>query len=228
MAKSVGNVVNPDEMIDRFGADAVRMYEMFMGPLEAMKPWSTRGVEGITRFLDRAWRLIVNEDGGPSLAVIDTEPPLEQRRLLHQTIKKVTEDLEALRFNTAIAQMMVFTNEVTKLKTRPRVLLEPFVLLLSPFAPHIAEELWERLGKAPSVATQPWPQYDPALVARDRLTIPIQVNGKLRSKIEVPADSSEEQVVRLARQDAKLSEWLQGKTPRKVIYVEKKLVNFVV
>ena len=228
MSKSRGNVVNPDEMMDQFGADAVRLYEMFMGPLEAMKPWSTRGVEGITRFLDRVWRLIVTEDGGPSRAVIDTEPPLEQRRLLHQTIKKVTEDLEALRFNTAIAQMMVFTNEVTKLKNRPRVLLEPFVLLLSPFAPHIAEELWERLGKAPSVATQPWPPYDPALVARDRLTIPIQVNGKLRSKIEVPADSSEEQVVRLARQDAKLSEWLQGKTPRKVIYVEKKLVNFVV
>src|SRR6059036_3282452 len=149
-------------------------------------------------------------------------------RLVQQAIKKVTDDLEALRFNTAIAQMMVFTNEVTKLKTRPRALLEPFVLLLSPFAPHIAEELWERLGKAPSVATQPWPEYDPALVARDRLTIPIQVNGKLRSKIEVPADSSEAEVVRLARQDAKLSEWLQGKTPRKVIYVEKKLVNFVV
>ena len=228
MSKSRGNVVNPDEMMDQFGADAVRLYEMFMGPLEAMKPWSTRGVEGITRFLDRVWRLIVNEAGGPSLAGIEAEPSLEQRRLLHQTIKKVTDDLEALRFNTAIAQMMVFTNEVTKLKMRPRALLEPFVLLLSPFAPHIAEELWERLGKAPSVATQPWPEYDPALVARDRLTIPIQVNGKLRSKIEVPADSSEEQVVRLARQDAKLSEWLQGKTPRKVIYVEKKLVNFVV
>jgi leucyl-tRNA synthetase len=228
MSKSRGNVVNPDEMMDQFGADAVRLYEMFMGPLEAMKPWSTRGVEGITRFLDRVWRLIVTEDGGQSRAVIEAEPPLEQRRLLHQTIKKVTEDLEALRFNTAIAQMMVFTNEVTKLKTRQRGLLEPFVLLLSPFAPHIAEELWERLGKAPSVATQPWPQYDPALVASERLTIPIQVNGKLRSKIEVPADSSEEQVVSLARQDAKLSEWLQGKTPRKVIYVEKKLVNFVV
>ena len=228
MSKSRGNVVNPDEMMDQFGADAVRLYEMFMGPLEAIKPWSTRGVEGITRFLARVWRLIVNEAGGPSLAGIEAEPSLEQRRLLHQTIKKVTDDLEALRFNTAIAQMMVFTNEVTKLKTRPRALLEPFVLLLSPFAPHIAEELWERLGKAPSVATQPWPEYDPVLVAHDRLTIPIQVNGKLRSKIEVPADSSEEQVVRLARQDAKLSEWLQGKTPRKVIYVEKKLVNFVV
>ena len=228
MSKSRGNVVNPDEMMDMFGADAVRLYEMFMGPLEAMKPWSTRGVEGITRFLDRVWRLMVNENGDSNRAVTEAESRLEQRRLLHQTIKKVTEDLEELRFNTAIAQMMVFTNEMTKLGERPRALLEPFVLLLSPFAPHIAEELWERLGKAPSVAKQPWPRYDPALVASDRLTIPIQVNGKLRSRIEVPADSSEEQVVALARQDAKLSEWLQGKQLRKVIYVEKKLVNFVV
>ncbi len=228
MSKSRGNVVNPDEMMDKFGVDAVRLYEMFMGPLEAMKPWSTRSVEGITRFLDRVRRLMVNEDGGLSRAVIGAEPSLDQRRLLHQTIKKVTEDLEALRFNTAIAQMMVFTNEMTKLGERPRALLEPFVLLLSPFAPHISEELWEVMGHEPSVAHRPWPRYDPALVISERLTIPIQVNGKLRSRIEVPADSNEEQVVTLARQDAKLVEWLQGKQPRKVIYVEKKLVNFVV
>ncbi|MGH7261606.1 MAG: leucine--tRNA ligase, partial [Nitrospiraceae bacterium] len=228
MSKSRGNVVNPDEMIDRFGADAVRMYEMFMGPLEAMKPWSTRSVEGATRFLDRVWRLVVSDDGTLSRAVADGEPSLDQRRLLHQTIKKVTEDLEKLRFNTAIAQMMVFTNEMTKLETRPRALLEPFVLLLAPFAPHLCEELWERLGHAPSVSRQPWPSFDPALVVSNRLTIPIQVNGKLRSKIDVPADWTEEQIVALARQDAKLAEWLQGKPPRKVIYVPKKLVNFVV
>ncbi len=228
MSKSRGNVVNPDEMIDRFGADAVRLYEMFMGPLEAMKPWSTRGVEGVTRFLDRVWRLVVSDDGALSRAVAGGEPSLDQRRLLHQTIKKVTEDLDELRFNTAIAQMMVFTNEMTKLEARPLALLEPFVLLLAPFAPHLCEELWERLGRAPSVARQPWPSFDPALVVSDRLTIPIQVNGKLRSKIEVPADWTEEQVIALAKQDAKLAEWLQGKPPRKVIYVEKKLVNFVV
>ena len=228
MSKSRGNVVNPDEMIDKFGADAVRLYEMFMGPLEAMKPWSTRGVEGITRFLNRVWRLMVNEDSGLSRTAIEAEPPLEQRRLLHQTIKKVTEDLEELRFNTAIAQMMVFTNELTKLEKRPRVLLEPFVLLLSPFAPHMAEELWERLGKVPSVAKQPWPQYDPALVSSDRLTIPIQVNGTLRSKIEVAANATREQVEALARQDGKVREWLKCKEPKKVIYVEKKLINFVV
>jgi len=228
MSKSRGNVVNPDEMIERFGADAVRLYEMFMGPLEAMKPWSTRGVEGVTRFLDRAWRLIVHDDGSLSPAVSAADPSADQRRLLHQTIKKVTEDIEELRFNTAISQMMVFTNELTKLDRRPRALLEPFVLLLAPFAPHLCEELWEKLGHAQSVCRQPWPSFDPALVVSDRFEIPIQVNGKLRSKIEVPADWTEEQVVGLAKQDARLAEWLQGKPPRKVIYVPKKLVNFVV
>jgi leucyl-tRNA synthetase len=132
MSKSRGNVVNPDEMMDLFGADAVRLYEMFMGPLEAMKPWSTRGVEGLTRFLDRVWRLIVNEDGALSPAVTDDRPETEHLRLFHRTIKKVTDDLEELRFNTAIAQMMVFTNEMTKLDRRPKALLESFVLLLAP------------------------------------------------------------------------------------------------
>jgi leucyl-tRNA synthetase len=228
MSKSRGNVVNPDEMIDKFGADAVRLYEMFMGPLEAMKPWSTRGVEGITRFLDRVWRLVVGEDGGLSRAVVESEPTLDQKRLLHQTIKKVTEDVEELRFNTAIAQMMVFTNEMTKLNERPRSLLEALILLLAPFAPHLCEELWERLGHQPSLARQPWPSYDPALIVSERMTIPIQINGKLRSKIEVTADAAREQVIALARQDAKVRAWLQGKEPRNVIYVEKKLVNFVV
>jgi leucyl-tRNA synthetase len=228
MSKSRGNVVNPDEMMDRFGADAVRMYEMFMGPLEAMKPWSTRGVEGVTRFLDRVWRMLVDENGALSPAIAGDAPNAGQLRLLHQTIKKVTEDLDALRFNTAISQMMIFTNEMTKLERRPRALLEPFVLLLSPFAPHLCEELWEKLGRAPSVSQQPWPAFDPTLVVSDRVEIPLQVNGRLRSKIDVPADWTEEQVVTLAKQDAKMAEWLQGKPPKKVIYVPKKLVNFVV
>ena len=228
MSKSRGNVVNPDEMMDRFGADAVRMYEMFMGPLEAMKPWSTRGVEGVTRFLDRAWRMLVDDSGALSPVIVGDAPNAGQLRLLHQTIKKVTEDIEALRFNTAISQMMIFTNEVTKLERRPRALLEPFLLLLSPFAPHLCEELWEKLGRTPSVSQQSWPAFDPALVVSDRVEIPLQVNGKLRSKIEVPADWTEAQVVELAKQDAKMAEWLQGKPPKKVIYVPKKLVNFVV
>jgi leucyl-tRNA synthetase len=226
MSKSRGNVVNPDEMMDAFGADAVRLYEMFMGPLEAMKPWSTRGVEGVTRFLDRVWRLIVADDGALSPAVTSAQPALEHRRLLHQTIKKVTEDLESLHFNTAISQMMVFTNEMTKLEQRSRSLLEPFLLLLSPFAPHVTEELWERLGRAPCAGQQPWPTFDPALVVSDRMTIPIQVNGKLRSKLEVEVTMSRSDIERLAR--TAVAEWLNSKEPKKVIYVEKKLINFVV
>ncbi len=226
MSKSRGNVVNPDEMIDQFGADAVRLYEMFMGPLEAMKPWSTRGVEGVTRFLERVWRLMVDEQGRLSSAVVSTAPSLGHERLLHQTIKKVTEDIEALRFNTAISQMMIFTNELTKAQQRPRAVIEPFVLLLSPFAPHLAEELWGLLGHHPSVSQQPWPTYDPALTVSERVTIPIQVNGRLRAKIEVPMDVAREDIERLARTEA--AEWLQGKEPKKVIYVDKKLLNFVV
>ena len=226
MSKSRGNVVNPDEMIDRFGADAVRLYEMFMGPLEAMKPWSTRGVEGVTRFLERVWRLIVNDEGRLSAAIVSSAPAIEQQRILHQTIKKVTEDIEHLRFNTAIAQMMVFTNEMTKLEERPRSLIEPFVLMLSPFAPHLAEELWSVLGHPPSICQRAWPEFDPALTVSDRLTIPVQVNGRLRGRIEVGADAGRQEVELRAREAA--GEWLGGKEPKKVVYVEKKLINFVV
>ena len=226
MSKSRGNVVNPDEMMDQFGADSVRLYEMFMGPLEAMKPWSTRGVEGVTRFLERVWRLMVTEEGRLSESVVSSAPGLEHQRLLHQTIKKVTEDIEDLRFNTAISQMMVFTNEMTKAGERPRALIEPFVLLLSPFAPHLAEELWASLGHPASVSQQPWPAFDPALTVSNRLTIPVQVNGKLRARVEVGADAPRDLVERLAREQ--VGEWLQGREPKKVVYVEKKLMNFVV
>ncbi len=226
MSKSRGNVVNPDEMIDQFGADAVRLYEMFMGPLEAMKPWSTRGVEGVTRFLERVWRLMVDEQGRLSSVIVSTAPSLYQQRLLHHTIKKVTEDIEALRFNTAISQMMIFTNEMTKAHQRPRAVIEPFILLLSPFAPHVAEELWNLLGRQSSVSQQPWPIYDPAMTVSERMTIPVQVNGRLRAKLEVAIDTSPDEIERVARAEA--AEWIQDKETKKVIYVDKKLINFVI
>jgi leucyl-tRNA synthetase len=226
MSKSRGNVVNPDEMIDQFGADAVRLYEMFMGPLEAMKPWSTRGVEGVTRFLERVWRLMVDEQGRLSSVIVSTVPSLYQQRLLHHTIKKVTEDIEALRFNTAISQMMIFTNEMTKAHPRPRAVIEPFILLLSPFAPHVAEELWNLLGRQSSVSQQPWPIYDPAMTVSERMTIPVQVNGRLRAKLEVAIDTSPDEIERVARAEA--AEWIQDKETKKVIYVDKKLINFVI
>jgi leucyl-tRNA synthetase len=180
----------------------------------------------VTRFLERVWRLIVNEEGGLSAAIVRSAPTVEQQRILHQTIKKVTEDIEQLRFNTAISQMMVFTNEMTKLDQRPRSVIEPFLLLLAPFAPHITEELWARLGHPPCIAQHAWPDFDPALTVSDRLTIPVQVNGKLRGRIEVGVDAGRPEVEALARREA--AEWLQGKEPKKIVYVDKKLINFVV
>src|SRR5262249_24723799 len=161
MSKSWGNVVSPDDMVEEYGADAFRIYEMFMGPLEAMKPWSSKSVEGISRFLDRVWRLFTREDG--TVALTSEPVPDGLVRLLHRTIAQGTEDIEALKFNTAISQMMVFVNEVMRQPERPRALLEPFLLLLSPFAPHLGEELWGRMGHRDSLAYTPWPAFDPAL-----------------------------------------------------------------
>ncbi len=226
MSKSIGNVVSPDDMIDDYGADALRLYEMFMGPLEASKPWSSKGVEGIARFLDRMWRLYVAEDG---TSVVDTsDPPPELTRVLHQTIKKITDDLEALKFNTAISQLMVFVNEVTKLDVRPRAVLEPFVLLANPFAPHLAEELWQRLGHGESCAYAAWPVHDPAQLVEDRVTVAIQVNGKLRATLELPRGVEQEVAHAAAADDARVKRYLDGVELRKVIYVPDKLLNLVV
>jgi len=226
MSKSVGNVVSPDSMIDSYGADALRLYEMFMGPLEASKPWNTKSVEGITRFLDRVWRLYVGEDG--ALVVTGDEPGEAALRLLHPTIQKVGDDLEALKFNTAIAQMMIFVNEVTKLPTRPRAILEPFVRVIAPFAPHLAEELWQRLGHADTIAYAGWPSYDPALCIADTVTVAVQVNGKLRATLELPRGSEQAAAEAAARADDRVTRYLDGAEIRKVIYVRDKLLNLVV
>ena len=226
MSKSLGNVVSPDEIFEEYGADALRLYEMFMGPLEAMKPWNTKSVEGISRFLDRVWRLIVNEDG--SLAVTGDVPSEPALRVLHQTIAKVTDDLEALKFNTAISQMMVFVNEIMKMPTRPRAVLEPFVLTLSPFAPHLGEELWHRLGHAESLAYAPWPTHDPALLVEDTVTVAVQVNGKLRATLELPRGAEQADVQAAALADERVSRYVNGGTLRKVIHVKDKLLNLVV
>jgi leucyl-tRNA synthetase len=226
MSKRWGNVVDPNDMIDQYGADALRIYEMFMGPLEAMKPWSSKGVEGITRFLDRVWRLYTNEDG--SLALTDEAPTPAAQRLLHQTIAKVTEDVEALKFNTAIAQMMVFVNETMKLGTRPRALLEPFVLLLSPFAPHLGEELWSRLGHPESLAHAQWPVHDPALLVEDTVTVPVQVNGKVRATLDFPRGADQATVQAAALADERVSRHVDPLKIKKVIHVKDKLLNIVV
>jgi leucyl-tRNA synthetase len=230
MSKSRGNVINPDEVVEKYGADSLRLYEMFMGPLEAVKPWSMHGVEGVYRFLSRVWRLFIDDRAETvklADSVSDAPPDRETLRKLHQTIQKVTEDLDGMRFNTAIAAMMEFTNHLTKLEARPRAALEPFVLILSPFAPHLAEELWHALGHTNTLAYESWPKYDPALTKADEIEVPVQVNGKVRSKLTVPADVSDEALREAALADPRVRESLAGKTVRKVIVVPRKLVNVV-
>ncbi len=229
MSKSRGNVVNPDEVVQAYGADAFRLYEMFMGPLEQVKPWNTRGVEGTHRFLNRVWRLVAAEDGpGLSAKLSDEAPSKEQLIALHQTLAKVTDDIEGLRFNTAIAALMEFTNAAVKWSSLPREIAERLVVILAPLAPHIAEELWERLGAAESLAYAPWPQADPAYLERDTLEVPVQVNGKVRGRIEIPAAATEDEVLDIARADNNVARHLGDHEIKRAIYVPKRIVNFVV
>ncbi len=231
MSKSRGNVVNPDTVVKEYGADSLRLYEMFMGPLEATKPWSTTGVNGVRGFLDRVWRLIVSdrsEEMELNPAVQKVPPTDEQNRVLHKTIAAVTTDIDHLDFNTAIARMMEFTNFFTKETVRPQEAMEKLVLLLSPFAPHLAEELWQFLGHEKSLAYEPWPAVDERWLKEDTVEIPVQVNGKLRSKITVPAGSDQKTLEAMARADEHVAKMIEGKTIVKVIVVPGRLVNFVV
>jgi leucyl-tRNA synthetase len=259
MSKSRGNVVNPDEVLAEYGADAFRLYEMFMGPLEMVKPWSTKGVEGVYRFLGRVWRLYVDETSESELeqsltlapspdpqllsgvqlhkTIQGCEPSRSQLKALHACIKKVTEDLEGLRFNTAISAMMVFVNEAISWDTRPASVLGQFLILLQPFAPHLAEELWSRLGAAGMLAVaqpdlalsyQPWPRFDPQLLVEETVEIPVQVNGKLRDRLVLEATVTEEQIREAALASAKVKPFLEGKAVKKIILVGRKLVSIAV
>jgi len=272
MSKSRGNVIPVDVPVAEVGTDALRLYEMFMGPLEMVKPWSTKGVEGVYRFLGRVWRLFVDKKSETefqqqetttkepsneklldlihlSPAIKDTPPAPAQLKALHACIKKVTEDLDGLRFNTAISAMMVFVNEAMTWETKPVSVLRDFLILLAPFAPHIAEELWEKLstvhspqstvasasGKtvdsglrtADSLSYSPWPKFNPALLVEDTLEIPVQVNGKLRDVIKVPANADNAAFEAAAKASDKVKPFLEGKTIKKVIVVPKKLVNII-
>jgi len=218
MSKSRGNVVNPDQVITDYGADSMRLYEMFMGPLEAMKPWSMQGVQGVYRFLQKVWRLVVNEETGELAdAIREATADEETLRLLHQTIRKVGGDIETFGFNTAISAMMILANHLARLEVRPRSVIEPFILILAPFAPHIAEELWHRLGHAQSLAHEPWPEYSEEAAKEKKIELPVQVNGKVRDKILVSADAGQEQIETEALRSAKVQAALQGKPVKKVI-----------
>lgn len=226
MSKSKGNVVNPDDIVESHGADTLRLYEMFMGPLDASKAWSTNGLDGARRFIDRIWRYFVNDDGNLSEKITDTiGGPLE--KVYHQTVKKVTEDYEQLHFNTAISQMMVFMNEAYKVGSMPKEYAEGFVKLISPICPHLGEELWEKLGHSGSIAYETWPTYDESKLVDEEVEIVVQINGKIKAKKLVPVDATKDMLESIALEDEGIKAQLEGKTIRKVIAVPGKLVNIV-
>jgi leucyl-tRNA synthetase len=228
MSKSRGNVVNPDDVIAEQGADALRLYLMFLGPLERDKPWNTSGIEGVRRFLDRAWRMFFDDEGQMQPQVQDVEPSEDHLRLLHKTVHAVTTMTEDLRFNTAISQMMVFVNEMTNMEVRPRQVLEQFVLLLAPYASHLAEEIWKKLGHEQTLTYAAWPTYDEKYLVEDTITVVVQVNGKVRDQLDVPADIEQDAIIELAKASEKVKGWLEGKNLVKSIYVKGKLVSLVV
>ena len=232
MSKSRGNIVNPDDVIEQYGADAFRCYEMFMGPLEQMKPWSMRGVEGIARFLARVWRLMMSENQAGkwelSSAVQDVDLTKAQQKILHATIKKVTGDIESLSFNTAISQMMIFVNAFTTAESIPLSAMQTFLILLNPFAPHLSSELWENVKLPGQITEQPWPGYDEKFLIEDEVEIVIQVNGKVRDRMNMSIQASEEELKAAALANPKIQQLIAGKIVQKTVIVPKKLVNIVV
>ncbi|MFT5527117.1 MAG: leucyl-tRNA synthetase [Pirellulaceae bacterium] len=231
MSKSRGNVVNPDVVVDEYGADSLRLYEMFMGPLEATKPWSMQGVKGVNGFLNRVWRLLVDENAEDlklNPAVKDVDPNDEALRVLHKTIKAVSDDVEAMDFNTAISRMMEFVNHFTKQSERPQSTMETFILLLSPFAPHLSEELWELLGHTETLAYEPWPEFNENFLKESTIEVPVQINGKVRAKINVPAGTNKDDLLALAKSNERVAELIEGMNIVKEIAVPGRMVNFVV
>ncbi len=225
MAKSKGNVVNPDDIIEAYGADSFRLYEMFMGPLEMSKPWNTKSIDGVRRFLDRVWRCVVDEENDALRSdLTDGFGSLEKE--YHQTVAGVTEDIDNMRFNTAISKMMVLVNALTKAKTKPKAVIEGLLKLLAPFAPHICEELWRMLGHETSICKESWPTFNPELCKEDLITMVVQVNGKKRSAIEIPVDLDKDQALSKARDS--VPGYLENVTVIKEVYVPKRLINFVV
>ncbi len=226
MSKSKGNVVNPDEIVESHGADTLRLYEMFMGPLDASIAWSTKGLDGARRFLDRVWRLLVDDNGELSSKVQESNDTTLER-VYHQTVKKVTEDYEGLRFNTGISQLMVFINDAYKVDVLPKQYVEGFVKLLAPICPHTTEELWSKLGHEDTISYEAWPAFDEAKLVDDEVEIVVQINGKVRAKLNVPAEASREELQDIAMANEDVQEFIEGKTVRKVIAVPGKLVNIV-
>jgi leucyl-tRNA synthetase len=225
MSKSYFNVVNPDEIINNYGADTLRMYEMFLGPLEASKPWSTQGIDGVFKFLRKVWNLIHDQTGG--LKVSDADPTREELKVLHKTIKKVEQDIENFSFNTSVSEFMICVNELGSLKCNKRAIVEPLVIALSPFAPHIAEELWEKLGNRESILMATYPKFDDQYLVESTFSYPISINGKVRAQMEFALDMPKEDIEKIVLASEIVQKWTEGKPPKKMIVVPGRIVNVV-
>ena len=221
MSKSRGNVINPDDIVESYGADTLRLYEMFMGPLDAMKPWSTTGVDGARRFLERVYRLVTEV-----VKIDENDHSLE--KIYHQTVKKVSEDIENLRYNTAISQLMIFANEAYKNPTMPKEYLEGYIKMVYPFAPHLGEELWNYIGHTNTITYESWPTFEEHKTINQEITVVVQVNGKLRDKLQVAINTPKEELERLALNSPKIIANLAGAIPKKIIVVPNKLVSIVI
>ncbi len=226
MSKSKHNVVNPDELIEQYGADTFRIYEMFLGPLETHKPWNTQGIEGVFRFMRKLWKLYFGEND--KLIVNDEDPSKDELKILHKTIKKVREDIERISLNTVVSSYMVCVNKLTDLKCNKRKILEPLSILISPYAPHAAEELWDKLGHKNSIAYLPFPEYEEEFIREDTFIYPVSFNGKLRFKLELPLDISKEDAEKAVLEAEAAQKWIEDKKPKKIIFVPKKIINVVI
>jgi len=225
MSKSLHNVVNPDQLLSSYGADTFRMYEMFLGPLEQYKPWNTNGIEGVFKFLKKFWNLFFNEDGNWS--VDEDKPTVDELKIMNKTIKKVSKDIERYSFNTAVSAFMICTNELSFLKCNKKDILSPLVLALSPFAPHLSEELWAKLGNKESVSKGSYPAYNEKYIEDDFYEYPIAINGKMRAKMTFALDTPQQDIENQVLASEIVKKWTEGKSPKKVIIVPKKIVNIV-
>lgn len=228
MSKSRGNVINPDDVIASHGADTLRLYEMFMGPLEQVKPWNSNGVTGVFRFLARLWRLVVADNGGVKDTVVDREPTTDEKRIMHKCIRKVTEDTDGMRFNTAIAAMMENLNSLYKMKTQPKAMVESLIIVLSPYAPHICEELWEKLGHSNTISAEDWPEFDMALTIDATVKVAVQVNGKVRATLQLAKDAAKDDAIAQAKAEENVAAHIEGKNVVREIYVPGRIINLVV
>ncbi|MBK7335105.1 MAG: class I tRNA ligase family protein [Saprospirales bacterium] len=225
MSKRYFNVINPDDVVEEYGADCFRLYEMFLGPLEQAKPWDTKGIDGVSKFLRKFWALFFDEKGNWSVG--EEEPSREELKVLHQCIKKVQEDMERFSLNTCVSAFMIATNELRRLDSRKRALLEPLTILIAPFAPHLAEELWHRLGKTTTVVNAVYPEWSEEFLAEDFVTYPISINGKKRATIDLPVDLPVQEVEQASLGLPAVQKWLEGLTVRKMIVIPNRVVNIV-